>query len=219
MNIIYEDNHLIIINKAPGELSQSDITKDSSLVDDLKVYLKHKYQKKGNVYLGLVNRLDRPTSGLLIFSKTSKSLIRMNKIQKLRKIKKTYYAVTEKRPKNESDQLINYLKKNQSKNKSFVVNENDPKAKKAILKYRLIKKLKNYFLLEIILETGRHHQIRCQLSNIGCPIKGDVKYGAKRPNKDRSISLHSKKIEFTHPVSNKELTFIAEPPKSNIWLS
>lgn len=219
MNIIYEDNHLIIINKAPGELSQSDITKDSSLVDDLKVYLKHKYQKKGNVYLGLVNRLDRPTSGLLIFSKTSKSLTRMNKIQKLRKIKKTYYAVTEKRPKNESDQLINYLKKNQSKNKSFVVNENDPKAKKAILKYRLIKKLKNYFLLEIILETGRHHQIRCQLSNIGCPIKGDVKYGAKRPNKDRSISLHSKKIEFTHPVSNKELTFTAEPPKSNIWLS
>ena len=134
MNIIYEDNHLIIINKAPGELSQSDITKDPSLVDDLKVYLKHKYQKKGNVYLGLVNRLDRPTSGLLIFSKTSKSLTRMNKIQKLRKIKKTYYAVTEKRPKNESDQLINYLKKNQSKNKSFVVNENDPKAKKAILK-------------------------------------------------------------------------------------
>ena len=122
MNIIYEDNHLIIINKAPGELSQSDITKDPSLVDDLKVYLKHKYQKKGNVYLGLVNRLDRPTSGLLIFSKTSKSLIRMNKIQKLRKIKKTYYAVTEKRPKNESDQLINYLKKNQSKNNSFVVN-------------------------------------------------------------------------------------------------
>lgn len=219
MNIIYEDNHLIIINKAPGELSQSDITKDPSLVDDLKVYLKHKYQKKGNVYLGLVNRLDRPTSGLLIFSKTSKSLTRMNKIQKLRKIKKTYYAVTEKRPKNESDKLINYLKKNQSKNKSFVVNENDPKAKKAILKYRLIKKLKNYFLLEIILETGRHHQIRCQLSNIGCPIKGDVKYGAKRPNKDRSISLHSKKIEFTHPVSNKELTFTAEPPKSNIWLS
>ena len=219
MNIIYEDNHLIIINKAPGELSQSDITKDPSLVDDIKVYLKHKYQKKGNVYLGLVNRLDRPTSGLLIFSKTSKSLTRMNKIQKLRKIKKTYYAVTEKRPKNESDQLINYLKKNQSKNKSFVVNENDPKAKKAILKYRLIKKLKNYFLLEIILETGRHHQIRCQLSNIGCPIKGDVKYGAKRPNIDRSISLHSKKIEFTHPVSNKELTFTAEPPKSNIWLS
>ena len=219
MNIIYEDNHLIIINKAPGELSQSDITKDPSLVDDIKVYLKHKYQKKGNVYLGLVNRLDRPTSGLLIFSKTSKSLTRMNKIQKLRKIKKTYYAVTEKRPKNESDKLINYLKKNQSKNKSFVVNENDPKAKKAILKYRLIKKLKNYFLLEIILETGRHHQIRCQLSNIGCPIKGDVKYGAKRPNKDRSISLHSKKIEFTHPVSNKELTFTAEPPKSNIWLS
>ena len=218
MNIIYEDNHLIIINKAPGELSQSDKTKDISLVDQLKNYLKVKYNKQGNTYLGLVNRLDRPTSGLLIFSKTSKSLSRMNEIQKKREIQKTYYAITEKKPKKVSDKLTNFLKKNQTKNKSFVVDESDIKSKMAVLNYRLIKKLKNYFLLEIILETGRHHQIRCQLSHIGCPIKGDVKYGAKRPNKDRSICLHSNKIEFIHPVTKKELTITAQPPNSNIWL-
>lgn len=217
MNIIYEDNHLILINKTPGELSQSDITNDPSLVDELKDYLKIKYQKKGNVYLGLVNRLDRPTSGILIFAKTSKSLTRMNKLFKTRDIKKTYYAITEKCPDQASGQLINHLKKNQSKNKSFIVNRDDPKSKKAILNYKLIKKLKNYFLLEIILETGRHHQIRCQLSNIGCHIKGDIKYGAKRPNKDRSICLHSYKIEFIHPVSKKELSIVARPPKSTIW--
>jgi 23S rRNA pseudouridine1911/1915/1917 synthase len=217
MNIIYEDNHLILINKTPGELSQSDITKDPSLVDELKYYLKIKYEKKGNVYLGLVNRLDRPTSGILIFAKTSKSLTRMNKLFKTRDIKKTYYAITEKCPDQANGQLINHLKKNQSKNKSFIVNRGDPKSKKAILNYKLIKKLKNYFLLEIILETGRHHQIRCQLSNIGCHIKGDIKYGAKRPNKDRSICLHSYKIEFIHPVSKKELSIVARPPKSTIW--
>lgn len=217
MNIIYEDNHLILINKTAGELSQSDITKDLSLIDKLKDYLKIKYNKKGNVYLGLVNRLDRPTSGILIFSKTSKSLIRMNKLFKARDVKKVYYAITEKCPDQPSGHLINYLKKNQSKNKSFVVNKDDPKSKKAILNYKLIKKLKNYFLLEIILETGRHHQIRCQLSNIGCHIKGDIKYGAKRPNKDRSICLHSYKIEFIHPVSKKELLITAQPPKSTIW--
>jgi len=217
MNIIYEDNHLILINKTPGELSQSDITKDPSLVDELKYYLKIKYEKKGNVYLGLVNRLDRPTSGILIFAKTSKSLTRMNKLFKTRDIKKTYYAITEKCPDQASGQLIDHLKKNQSKNKSFIVNRDDPKSKKAILNYKLIKKLKNYFLLEIILETGRHHQIRCQLSNIGCHIKGDIKYGAKRPNKDRSICLHSYKIEFIHPVSKKELSIVARPPKSTIW--
>jgi 23S rRNA pseudouridine1911/1915/1917 synthase len=217
MNIIYEDNHLILINKTPGELSQSDITNDPSLVDELKDYLKIKYQKKGNVYLGLVNRLDRPTSGILIFAKTSKSLTRMNKLFKTRDIKKTYYAITEKCPDQASGQLINHLKKNQSKNKSFIVDRDDPKSKKAILNYKLIKKLKNYFLLEIILETGRHHQIRCQLSNIDCHIKGDIKYGAKRPNKDRSICLHSYKIEFIHPVSKKELSIVARPPKSTIW--
>ena len=217
MNIIYEDNHLIIINKAPGELSQSDKTKDISLVDELKNYLKVKYNKQGNAYLGLVNRLDRPTSGLLIFSKTSKSLTRMNELQKNRKIKKTYYAITEKQPEKVSDKLINFLKKNQTKNKSFVVDESDVKSKKAALNYNVIKKLENYFLLEIILETGRHHQIRCQLSHVGCPIKGDVKYGAKRTNKDGSIHLLARSISFMHPVKKEEITILANPPVDPLW--
>ncbi len=219
MKIEYEDNHLLIINKASGELSQSDYTKDPSLVDKLKNYLKVKYQKSGNVYLGLVNRLDRPTTGLLIFTKTSKALSRMNKLLKERKIKKTYWAITEKNPEFDEGKLINYLIKNQSKNKSFVVSENYPKAKKAVLYYKKIKKLKNYFLLEIILETGRHHQIRCQLSNIGCYIKGDIKYGAKRPNKDKSICLHAQKIEFIHPVSKIKISINGNTPNGNIWIN
>ena len=217
MEIVFEDNHLLIVNKKPGQLSQSDKTGDQSILELCKNYIKLKYNKKGNVFLGLVNRIDRPTSGLLIFSKTSKSLARMNDLQKNRKIKKTYYAITEKQPNKASDKLTNFLKKNQTKNKSFVVDESDLKSKRAVLNYKMIKKLENYFLLEIILETGRHHQIRCQLSHIGCPIKGDVKYGAKRPNKDRSICLHSNKIEFIHPVTKKELTITAQPPNSNIW--
>ena len=217
MKIEYEDNHLLVINKASGELSQSDYTKDPSLVDKLKNYLKVKYQKSGNVYLGLVNRLDRPTTGLLIFTKTSKALSRMNKLLKERKIKKTYWAITEQNPEFDEGKLINYLIKNQSKNKSFVVSENYPKAKKAVLSYKKIKKLKNYYLLEIILETGRHHQIRCQLSNIGCHIKGDIKYGAKRPNKDKSICLHAQKIEFIHPVSKIKISIDGNTPNGNIW--
>ena len=217
MDIVYEDNHLIIVNKSVGELSQSDYTRDLSLVDKVKNYIKNKYQKPGNVYLGLVNRLDRPTSGLVIFSKTSKSLKRMNKLLKERKIKKIYHAVTEKSPEPKKGTLINFLKKNQTKNKSFIVNKNELKSKKAILHYRLIKKLKKYFLIEIILETGRHHQIRSQLANIGCVIKGDVKYGAKRANKDKSICLHAKNIEFIHPITEVKISLVASPPESNIW--
>lgn len=217
MDIVYEDNHLIIVNKSAGELSQSDYTKDLSLVDKVKNYIKTKYKKPGNVYLGLVNRLDRPTSGLVIFSKTSKSLARMNKLLKERKIKKIYHAVTEKSPNPKKGTLINFLKKNQIKNKSFIVNENELKSKKAILHYTLIKKLKNFFLIEIMLETGRHHQIRSQLANIGCVIKGDVKYGAKRANKDKSICLHAKNIEFIHPITKAKISLYANPPKSNIW--
>ena len=217
MDIVYEDNHLIIVNKSVGELSQSDYTRDLSLVDKVKNYIKNKYQKPGNVYLGLVNRLDRPTSGLVIFSKTSKSLKRMNKLLKERKIKKIYHAVTEKSPEPKKGTLINFLKKNQTKNKSFIVNKNELKSKKAILHYTLIKKLKKYFLLEIILETGRHHQIRSQLANIGCVIKGDVKYGAKRANKDKSICLHAKNIEFIHPINEVKISLVASPPESNIW--
>jgi 23S rRNA pseudouridine1911/1915/1917 synthase len=217
MDIVYEDNHLIIVNKSAGELSQSDYTKDLSLVDKVKNYIKTKYKKPGNVYLGLVNRLDRPTSGLVIFSKTSKSLARMNKLLKERKIKKIYHAVTEKSPNPKKGTLINFLKKNQIKNKSFIVNENELKSKKAILHYTLIKKLKKFFLIEIMLETGRHHQIRSQLANIGCVIKGDVKYGAKRANKDKSICLHAKNIEFIHPITKAKISLDANPPKSNIW--
>ena len=217
MDIVYEDNHLIIVNKSAGELSQSDYTKDLSLVDKVKNYIKTKYKKPGNVYLGLVNRLDRPTSGLVIFSKTSKSLARMNKLLKEKKIKKIYHAVTEKSPNPKKGTLINFLKKNQKKNKSFIVNDNGLKSKKAILHYTLIKKLKNFFLIEIMLETGRHHQIRSQLANIGCVIKGDVKYGAKRANKDKSICLHAKNIEFIHPITKAKISLDANPPKSNIW--
>lgn len=217
MDIVYEDNHLIIVNKSAGELSQSDYTKDLSLVDKVKNYIKTKYKKPGNVYLGLVNRLDRPTSGLVIFSKTSKSLARMNKLLKERKIKKIYNAITEKSPNPKKGTLINFLKKNQIKNKSFIVNENELKSKKAILHYTLIKKLKKFFLIEIMLETGRHHQIRSQLANIGCVIKGDVKYGAKRANKDKSICLHAKNIEFIHPITKAKISLDANPPKSNIW--
>lgn len=217
MDIVYEDNHLIIVNKSAGELSQSDHTRDLSLVDKVKNYIKTKYKKRGNVYLGLVNRLDRPTSGLVIFAKTSKSLARMNKLLKERKIKKIYLAVTEKSPNPKKGTLINFLKKNQIKNKSFIVNENELKSKKAILHYSLIKKLKNFFLIEIMLETGRHHQIRSQLANIGCVIKGDVKYGAKRANKDKSICLHAKNIEFIHPITKAKISLDANPPKSNIW--
>lgn len=217
MDIVYEDNHLIIVNKSAGELSQSDYTRDLSLVDKVKNYIKTKYKKPGNVYLGLVNRLDRPTSGLVIFSKTSKSLARMNKLLKERKIKKIYHAVTEKSPNPKKGTLINFLKKNQIKNKSFIVNENELKSKKAILHYTLIKKLKKFFLIEIMLETGRHHQIRSQLANIGCVIKGDVKYGAKRANKDKSICLHAKNIEFIHPITKAKISLDANPPKSNIW--
>tara|TARA_B100001939_G_scaffold76591_1_gene64590 strand:+ start:958 stop:1617 length:660 start_codon:yes stop_codon:yes gene_type:complete len=217
MDIVYEDNHLIIVNKSAGELSQSDYTRDLSLLDKVKNYIKTKYKKPGNVYLGLVNRLDRPTSGLVIFSKTSKSLARMNKLLKERKIKKIYNAITEKSPNPKKGTLINFLKKNQIKNKSFIVNENELKSKKAILHYTLIKKLKKFFLIEIMLETGRHHQIRSQLANIGCVIKGDVKYGAKRANKDKSICLHAKNIEFIHPITKAKISLDANPPKSNIW--
>jgi len=217
MDIVYEDNHLIIVNKLPGELSQSDYTRDISLVEKVKKYIKIKYKKKGNVYLGLVNRLDRPTSGLVILCKTSKSLTRMNKLIKERKIKKIYHAITEKSPEPKNGTLVNFLRKNQIKNKSFVVNNNELKSKKSILHYTLIKNLKKYFLLEIKLETGRHHQIRCQLANIGCVVKGDVKYGAKRSNKDKSICLHAKNIEFIHPTTKVKISLEGNPPKNNIW--
>ena len=217
LEILFEDNHLIIINKQPGELTQGDITKDQTLGDKVKLYIKKKYNKPGDVFLGITHRLDRPTSGLIIFSKTSKALSRLNKMFKNNEIKKTYWAIVKKIPEKEKIKLENHLLKNQKQNKSYVTNSSNKKAKKAILYYESILNLDNYSLLKIKLETGRHHQIRTQLSYIGMPIKGDLKYGFSRPNSDGSIHLHSRMIDFTHPVSKKQIKIIANPPKNKIW--
>ena len=217
MDILFEDNHLLIINKRPGELSQLDKTGDNSVLEKYKLYLKKKHNKKGNVFLGLVNRLDRPTSGVLILAKTSKALSRMNKMLVERKIFKKYIAVVEKKPIRKKNTLINFLKKNQKQNKSYIVDQTTKDSKKAILHYTTLKELDNYSLLEISLETGRHHQIRVQLSNIGCFIKGDLKYGSKRSNSDKSICLHANEISFIHPVSKNEIKIKANTPQNNIW--
>ena len=217
MDILFEDNHLLIINKRPGELSQLDKTGDNSVLEKYKLYLKKKHNKKGNVFLGLVNRLDRPTSGVLILAKTSKALSRMNKMLVERKILKKYLAIVEKKPVRKKNTLINFLKKNQKQNKSYIVDQTTKDSKKAILHYTTLKELDNYSLLEISLETGRHHQIRVQLSNIGCFIKGDLKYGSKRSNSDKSICLHANEISFIHPVSKNEIKIKANTPQNNIW--
>ena len=217
MDILFEDNHLLIINKRPGELSQLDKTGDNSVLEKYKLYLKKKHNKKGNVFLGLVNRLDRPTSGILILAKTSKALSRMNKMLVERKILKKYLAIVEKKPIRKKNTLINFLKKNQKQNKSYIVDQTTKDSKKAILHYTTLKELDNYSLLEISLETGRHHQIRVQLSNIGCSIKGDLKYGSKRSNSDKSICLHANEISFIHPVSKNEIKINANTPQNNIW--
>ena len=217
LEILFEDNHLIIINKQPGELTQGDITKDQTLGDKVKLYIKKKYNKPGDVFLGITHRLDRPTSGLIIFSKTSKALSRLNEMFKNNEIKKTYWAIVKKIPEKEKIKLENHLLKNQKQNKSYVTNSSNKKAKKAILYYESILNLDNYSLLKIKLETGRHHQIRTQLSYFGMPIKGDLKYGFSRPNSDGSIHLHSRMIDFTHPVSKKQIKIIANPPKNKIW--
>ena len=217
MDILFEDNHLLIINKKPGELSQLDKSGDNSILEKYKLYLKKKHNKKGNVFLGLVNRLDRPTSGVLILAKTSKALSRMNKMLVERKILKKYLAIVEKKPIRKKNTLINFLKKNQKQNKSYIVDQTTKDSKKAILHYTTLKELDNYSLLEIRLETGRHHQIRVQLSNIGCFIKGDLKYGSKRSNSDKSICLHANEISFIHPVSKNEIKIKANTPQNNIW--
>lgn len=215
--ILYEDNHLLIVNKKPGELVQGDETGDVPLVDSLKEFLKKRDNKPGNVYLGLVHRIDRPTSGILIFAKTSKALSRMNEIFKTRDVQKTYWAIVQGKVEKEHDRLEHYLKKNQKNNKTTVFSNHAQDAKKAILEYRLLGSLDNYALLEVDLFTGRSHQIRAQLSFVGHPIKGDLKYGAKRSNPDGSISLHARKISFIHPVKNEEINITAPPPNDLIW--
>ena len=217
LKILFEDNHLIIVNKNPGDLTQGDITGDITLGDKIKSYLKKKYNKPGNVFLGITHRLDRPTSGVIIFTKTSKSLKRLNEMFKDNEIKKTYWAVVKSITKKKSDKLENYLIKNQKQNKSYVAKVSNTKSKKAILFYKVIFELQKFSLLSIKLETGRHHQIRTQLSNVGFPIKGDLKYGYPRSNNDGSIHLHSRKVSFIHPVTKKNIEITAIPPKNNIW--
>ena len=213
--IIYEDNHLIAVTKKSGEIVQGDKTGDKPLSEEIKSYLKTKYKKPGNVFLGTIHRLDRPTSGIVLFAKTSKSLSRMNELFKNKKVQKTYYAVTEDKPNKEKGVIISLLKKNQKQNKSYITKLDD--GKKSELEYELIEKLQNYFLIKVNPKTGRHHQIRVQLSSIGCKIKGDVKYGAKRANKDKSICLHSYSISFVHPVKNELINLKCDFPKNDIW--
>lgn len=215
--IIFEDNHLIVVNKLPGELVQGDFTGDTPLLEKVRDYIRHAYNKPGNVFTGLVHRLDRPTSGIVVFAKTSKALARMNAIFEKREVDKIYWAVVGGHPEKDEDTLIHWLKKNQQKNKSQYFFREVKGAKKAVLSYKTIKKLDQYSLLEIRLETGRHHQIRVQLSAIGHPIKGDLKYGFSRSNKDASICLHAKKAIFVHPVSDEKLKLDAPLPTGDVW--
>ena len=217
LQVIYEDNHIIVVNKRAGDIVQGDKTGDKPLSDVVKEYIGEKYNKPGKVYLGTVHRLDRPTTGLVIFAKTSKALPRLNKLFVSKDISKTYWALVKNKPEKEANTLIHWLKKNPKNNKSRAHIKEVPESKKAILHYKTIKTLDNYFLLEVNLETGRHHQIRVQLSSIGSPIKGDLKYGFDRSNKDASISLHARNIKFVHPVSNIELDITAPLPKDAIW--
>lgn len=217
LQVLFEDNHIIIVNKRAGDITQGDKTGDKPLSDVVKEYVKDKYNKPGNVYLGVVHRLDRPTSGIVIFARTSKALERLNKMLREKTIKKTYWAIVKQHPKKEKDTLINYLKKNPKNNKSSVYQKEIEGSKRAVLHYSVLQKLDNYSLLEIDLETGRHHQIRTQLSAIGCAIKGDLKYGFPRSNKDGSIHLHARKIVFTHPVSKEIISICAPTPNDVIW--
>lgn len=217
LQVLFEDNHIIAINKRAGDLVQGDKTGDMPLPDIVKSYLKDKYNKEGNVYLGVVHRLDRPTTGVVIFAKTSKALPRLNKLFQEKTAKKTYWAVVKGIPDTPEGTLTHWLKKNPKNNKSTAFKQEIEGAKKAILHYKLLKQLENYNLLKINLETGRHHQIRCQLNTIGCHIKGDLKYGAKRSNKDASIHLHSRFLEFIHPIKKELVTIVAPVPIDPIW--
>ncbi len=217
LEVLYEDNHLIIINKRPGDIVQGDKTGDTPLSDIVKEYLKTKYNKPGEAYLGVTHRIDRPTSGVLVFTKTSKALPRMNKLFAEKKVDKSYWALVKNAPPKEKDLLQHWLVRNTKQNKSYAYDQQHEQAKKAILDYTLLKKLDSYYLLEINLHTGRHHQIRAQLAAIGCPIKGDLKYGFDRSNKDGSIHLHARSIQFVHPVKKETLTIVARTPDELLW--
>jgi len=217
LDVIYEDNHLIVVNKPSGILVQGDVTKDRPLSETIKAFLKEKYNKPGNVYLGVVHRLDRPTSGVIVFAKTSKALSRLNKQFKEKSTQKIYWTMVSPKPPKDEDQLVHFLVRNPKQNKSYAHIKEVPNSKQGILKYKLLQSFTNYHLLEIELETGRHHQIRAQLSAIGCSIKGDLKYGAKRSNPDAGIHLHARTLKITHPTTKEELTFEARLPKDPLW--
>lgn len=217
MQVVYEDNHIIIVSKRSGEIVQGDKTGDTPLSETVKEYIKEKYHKSGNVFLGVVHRLDRPVSGLVVFAKTSKALTRLNKMFRDGDVHKTYWAITKNMPAESEAMLTNWIVRNEKQNKSYVYDKEVPDSKKAVLSYKLIGHSDHYSLLEIHLMTGRHHQIRCQLAHIGCPIKGDLKYGAPRSNSDGSISLLSHQIEFIHPVSKEYIKIKAPLPDDHLW--
>jgi 23S rRNA pseudouridine1911/1915/1917 synthase len=218
LHILYEDNHIIAVNKTHHDLVQKDVTGDVSLDSRIKQYLKEKYNKPGEVFIGVVHRLDRPVTGVVLFARTSKSLTRLSGMFREGEIQKTYWAIVKNAPPRESDRLVHYLVRNSKQNKSYSSDTVKPDSKEAVLSYRVIGKSDNYFLLEINLETGRHHQIRSQLAQIGCPIKGDLKYGFPRSNADGGISLHAREIRFIHPVTKNEVVVTAEVPEDEkIW--
>lgn len=217
MEVVYEDNHLIIVNKNSGEIVQGDKTGDRPLSETVKDYIKEAYCKQGNVFLGVVHRLDRPVFGLVVFARTSKALSRMNDMFRNGEVHKTYWAITKECPREPEGELVNWIVRNEKQNKSYAYDKEVPNSKKAILKYKVIGHSDNYTLIEVHLLTGRHHQIRCQLAKMGCPIKGDLKYGAKRSNPDGSISLQAHKVEFIHPVSKKQMVIVAPAPHDHLW--
>ena len=217
MKVVYEDNHIIIVNKCSGEIVQGDKTGDKPLSETVKEYIKQKYNKPGNVFLGVVHRLDRPVSGLVVFAKTSKALSRLNDMFRTGDVHKTYWAVVKRRDIATEGTLTDWLTRNERQNKSYAHEREVPGAKKAVLKYKVRAVADNYMLIEVTLLTGRHHQIRCQLSHMGCPIKGDLKYGAPRSNPDGSISLLSRRVEFVHPVSKENIVAYADVPDDRLW--
>ncbi|MDD4418453.1 MAG: RNA pseudouridine synthase [Bacteroides graminisolvens] len=217
MTVVYEDNHIIVVNKTSSEIVQGDKTGDIPLSETVKQYLKEKYQKPGNVFVGVTHRLDRPVSGLVVFAKTSKALSRLNEMFKNSEVKKTYWAIVKECPRELEGELVHYLVRNEKQNKSYAYDKEVPDSKKAILHYRLIARSQNYNLLEVDLKTGRLHQLRCQLAKMGCPIKGDLKFGFARSNPDGSICLHARRISFIHPVSKEQIDLEAPVPPGSLW--
>ena len=217
MTVVYEDNHIVVVNKTSSEIVQGDKTGDTPLSEMVKQYLKEKYNKPGNVFIGVTHRLDRPVSGLVVFAKTSKALPRLNEMFRNGEVKKTYWAIVKECPKETEGELVHYLVRNKKQNKSYAYDKEVKNSKKAVLHYKLIGHSQNYYLLEVDLKTGRHHQIRCQLAKMGCPIKGDLKYGSPRSNPDGSICLHARTVQFVHPVSKEMIRLTAPVPEGNLW--